>query len=106
MSELQTNIRVRAEGLGIILKPIVITLVLLYDAHIQNGDGHLALVAFALGQLAYAVTIFWVYRFHYGATSFIPKPIRSPSRRRLRFVCYNLVFSTVPTIPYILQRLF
>ena len=90
MSKLQTEIRVRAEGSGIILKPIVIVLVLLYDTYIRNSDGHLALVAFALGQLAYAATLFCVYRFHYGAISFMPKPIRPSSRRHLRFVCYKL----------------
>jgi hypothetical protein len=109
MSKLQTNIRVRAEGSGIILKPIVIILVLLYDTYIQNGDGHLALVAFALGQLAYAATLFCVYRFHYGAISFMPKPIRSSSHRHLRFVCYKLSdqrFLYIINNPFMLQRLF
>ena len=88
MTGLQTNIRVRAEGSGVILKPIVIILVLLYDTHIQYGDGRLALVAFALGQLAYAATLFCVYQSHYGGV-LMPKPIRLSSRRRVRFVFYS-----------------
>ena len=89
MTGLQTDIRVRAEGSGVILKPIVIILVLLYDTHIQYGDGRLALVAFALGQLAYAAALFCVYQSHFGGVLLIPQPIRLSSRRRLRFVCYS-----------------
>jgi oligosaccharide translocation protein RFT1 len=59
MLELKTNVRVRAEGLGITAKSFVTFLVLFVDS--RRGNDTLALVAFALGQLAYAVVVFGCY---------------------------------------------
>jgi hypothetical protein len=88
MSRLRTDIRVRAEGSGLIIKPIVIILALSYDTLFGSPEGHLALVAFALGQLAYAATLFYVYRSRYKGVSLLPKRVRKSSRF-LRFVSYN-----------------
>jgi len=63
MGELRTAIRVRAEGLAVILKTTVTFLVLYFD---PSRDGTRALIAFALGQLAYAMTLLAVYLLHYG----------------------------------------
>lgn len=61
MGELQTGVRVRAEGLGITLKSITTVLVLFLD------KGHsLALVAFALGQLMYSCCVVASYTLHFG----------------------------------------
>ena len=59
MTNLQTNVRVRAEGLGITFKSVSTFLVLFYDA--KNGKGDMALLAFALGQLMYSIVIFATY---------------------------------------------
>ncbi|KAJ2920685.1 hypothetical protein H1R20_g16409, partial [Candolleomyces eurysporus] len=66
MLELKTNVRVRAEGLGITAKSFVTFLVLFVDA--RRGQDTLALVAFALGQLAYSVVVFG----HYARTFGVP----------------------------------
>jgi oligosaccharide translocation protein RFT1 len=68
MSQLETGVRVRAEGLGVTIKTLS-TFALLY-----LGSSHKipALVAFALGQLAYACTVLSIYVIHYGWTSFLP----------------------------------
>ena len=66
MLELKTNVRVRAEGLGITAKSFVTFLVLFVDS--RRGQERLALVAFAIGQLAYAVVVFA----HYARTFGVP----------------------------------
>lgn len=65
MGELRTAVRVRAEGLAVILKTTVTFLVLYFD---PSRDGKRALIAFALGQLAYAITLLAVYLLQYGVT--------------------------------------
>ncbi|KIK74585.1 hypothetical protein PAXRUDRAFT_19721 [Paxillus rubicundulus Ve08.2h10] len=61
MGEVRTGIRVSAEGLGITVKTIITYLVLLYDSSVSQRSGELALMAFALGQLAYSAIVFTVY---------------------------------------------
>ena len=77
MGEVRTDVRVRAEGLGIIIKTITTYLILLYDSKSRNS-GELALMAFALGQLAYSATVFWVYKLRFPETSLwltsLPEP--------------------------------
>ncbi|KAG7097422.1 hypothetical protein E1B28_004768 [Marasmius oreades] len=63
MVALKTHIRVRAEGAGITLKAIVTFIVLLYDYTNRTGD--LALLSFALGQLAYGMCVFVIYAWNY-----------------------------------------
>ena len=72
MSELRTNIRVTAEGLGIISKPVVTFLVLLYDAR-TGAQGSLALLAFAGGQLAYGTMVLGTYMVYYHPHRIWPK---------------------------------
>jgi len=64
MVDLKTNVRVRAEGLGITAKSILTFLILLYDS--REGGGDFALVAFALGQLTYSVVMFFTYTISFG----------------------------------------
>jgi len=71
MLELKTNIRVRAEGLGITAKSCITLLVLYLDAQRSrtNGKatvGEWALIAFALGQLAYSSVVYLNYARVYG----------------------------------------
>jgi|ERR1700722_284685 len=65
MSELRTDIRVRAEGSGILGKTIVVFLILLYDSRSGGPQGQLALLAFAVGQLAYGTILLAVYVAYY-----------------------------------------
>ena len=71
MGQVCTDVRVRAEGLGIIVKTIATYLTLLYDSSSQQ-PGQLALIAFALGQLAYSATVFAVYKAHFPGLSLSP----------------------------------
>ncbi|KAJ7771594.1 Rft protein-domain-containing protein [Mycena metata] len=71
MSEMKTHVRVRAEGMGITMKTFVTFIVLLYDSKAQL-DGDLALIAFAMGQLAYSLCLLVVYLSHYGLSALLP----------------------------------
>ncbi|KAM6504019.1 Rft-1 domain containing protein [Amanita muscaria] len=73
MFELRTDIRVRAEGLGVTMKTIVTFLVLYHDSR-QGTSGALALLAFALGQLSYSVSLVTKYVTVYGIRSLLPRP--------------------------------
>ncbi|KAL0574209.1 Oligosaccharide translocation protein rft1 [Marasmius crinis-equi] len=64
MAELKTHIRVRAEGVGITFKTIVTFIVLFYD-YITRSEHDLALLSFALGQLAYGACVFAIYAWSY-----------------------------------------
>ncbi|KAG6878046.1 hypothetical protein C0993_000369 [Termitomyces sp. T159_Od127] len=68
MAELMTGIRVRAEGLGITSKTVVTFLVLVYDMR-SGGEGALALIAFAGGQLVYGATVLGTYLAAYGSSN-------------------------------------
>jgi oligosaccharide translocation protein RFT1 len=72
MSELRTDVRVKAEGLGVTGKTIVTFLVLYYDSK-QGANGDLALLAFALGQLSYSICVLLKYVNSYGMQSLRPK---------------------------------
>ncbi|KII90286.1 hypothetical protein PLICRDRAFT_108790 [Plicaturopsis crispa FD-325 SS-3] len=74
MGELRTEVRVRAEGWGVVVKTLTTFAVMFYDAK------ELALVAFALGQLAYAVTVLAIYGRAFGGVRVWP--IRVASRAR------------------------
>lgn len=71
MGEVRTDVRVRAEGLGIIFKTITTYLILLYDSN-SGHSGELALMAFALGQLAYSAIVFGVYKSQFPESSLWP----------------------------------
>lgn len=81
MVQLKTNIRVKAEGVGITAKSMVTFLVLLYDIRKADGQGELALLAFTLGQLAYSFACWVVYLGYLGV---------SPLRPDIRCVSYCL----------------
>ncbi|KAJ6500598.1 Rft protein-domain-containing protein [Mycena sanguinolenta] len=70
-AEMKTHIRVRAEGMGITTKTLVTYLVLLYDFKTEMA-GDLALIAFAVGQLAYSLILLVVYLSHYGFPALFP----------------------------------
>jgi oligosaccharide translocation protein RFT1 len=70
---LKTNVRVRAEGSGITAKSVVTFLVLMYDVKKGDGQGKLALFAFALGQLAYSLACLVVYLGYFGAGTLWPQ---------------------------------
>ncbi|KAJ7702201.1 Rft protein-domain-containing protein [Mycena rosella] len=76
MAESKTHVRVRAEGTGVVSKTLVTVLVLLYDSKAEM-DGALALMAFALGQLSYALCVLLVYLSHYGFSALFPASARS-----------------------------
>lgn len=88
MGEGRTNVRVRAEGLGIIVKTVTTYLILLYDSNSRHSS-ELALVAFALGQLAYSVTVFWVYRSQFPESSLWPTSL--PKQQRT-FKCVTYAY--------------
>jgi len=77
MTRLKTSVRVRAEGLGIILKNITTFLILFHDS--KNDQGDLALVAFAMGQLIYSLAMIVAYMYYFGPTVIFPD-IRKPSK--------------------------
>ncbi|KAF5353438.1 hypothetical protein D9756_008112 [Leucocoprinus leucothites] len=73
MVQLKTNVRVKAEGSGITAKSVVTFLVLLYDSRKVDGQGKLALLAFALGQLAYSFACLAVYLGYLGVNTLRPR---------------------------------
>lgn len=79
MGEVLTAVRVRAEGLGMIIKTITTYLTLLYDSNFRHS-GELALMAFALGQLAYSATIFWVYKSQFPESRLWPTSLPKQQR--------------------------
>ncbi|TRM66680.1 Rft protein-domain-containing protein [Schizophyllum amplum] len=73
MMAMQTNVRVRAEGLAIAGKTLATLLVLLNGERVGGaGDGRPALLAFAAGQMAYALSLLGVYTAHYGVSWLVP----------------------------------
>lgn len=75
MGELRTSLRVRGEGMGVVLKTAVTFFVIFLTRQAAERDKY-ALAAFALGQFAYASTLFTVYTRYYGfqALKFIRQP--------------------------------
>ncbi|KAL5503877.1 RFT1 [Sanghuangporus vaninii] len=77
---LNSAVRVRAEGSAVVVKSIVTVAVLAFNAS-YRGPGSLGLVAFALGQLSYSVTLLFGYLPEYGKSiSFILRPSRNNGR--------------------------
>jgi oligosaccharide translocation protein RFT1 len=74
MAELRTNVRVRAEGLGITGKTVVTFLVLVYDS--RREERTLALLAFATGQLAYGIIVLGAYLACYGTGNLSQRTFR------------------------------
>jgi oligosaccharide translocation protein RFT1 len=72
---METHIRVRAEGIGVVLKSIATFLVLLLDARVHDTPGEWALLAFAAGQLVYGATSLVVYVSYYGVDPLLPKSL-------------------------------
>ncbi|KAI4522951.1 Rft-1-domain-containing protein [Schizophyllum commune Loenen D] len=88
MVSLRTQVRVRAEGLAIACKTMATLAVLLYGERV-TGDGQLALLAFAAGQLTYASTLVGVYAAHYSITWLVPD-----------FRCVEFLFATSTSSDY------
>jgi oligosaccharide translocation protein RFT1 len=65
MTQLKTDVRVRAEGLGITCKSMTTFLILVYDT--RWGNGSLPLIAFAAGQVVYSIAVFGYYSKTLGA---------------------------------------
>ncbi|EGO20352.1 hypothetical protein SERLADRAFT_358206 [Serpula lacrymans var. lacrymans S7.9] len=78
MGEVRTQIRVRAEGLGITSKTAATILVLLYDSRRGREAGELSLIAFAFGQMIYSLSIFMMYTVRLGRPPLWPQRLRRP----------------------------
>ncbi|KAH9947634.1 Rft-1-domain-containing protein [Amylocystis lapponica] len=68
-NDLRFDLRIKAEGTAVVLKTVV-TFVILFV-----GTTDLALVAFALGQATYGLTIFMSYRRVYQTASYRPRKV-------------------------------
>lgn len=75
MGELQTGVRVRAEGLGITAKSVTTFAVLYF------GSADVALISFALGQLMYSLMMLTAYVVYLGFTPLLPKNVSSPAMK-------------------------
>lgn len=84
MSELKTNVRVRAEGTGVVCRTLVTLAVFVYEGMTETAEGELALLAFAIGQLSYSLCVLLVYLKHFGGHSLFPA---SPLFRRVFSMC-------------------
>ncbi len=73
MADLNTGIRLRAEGIAIVGKSATTFFVLLLDPHRDDSDQHRALLAFALGQTFYSLCVWAIYAAHYGRQYLYPK---------------------------------
>ncbi|KAG7440105.1 Rft-1-domain-containing protein [Guyanagaster necrorhizus] len=73
MADLNTGIRLRAEGLAIVGKSAITFLVLFLDPHRDDSQQHRALLAFALGQTFYSLCVWAIYVAHYGRQYLYPK---------------------------------
>ncbi|KAF8885659.1 Rft protein-domain-containing protein [Infundibulicybe gibba] len=79
MAKLRTDIRVRAEGLGITGKTLATLAILVYDARYSVEPGSLALLAFAGGQLAYSTVLLLTYVWFYGTKYLWPHNVSGGS---------------------------
>lgn len=96
MGQVCTDVRVKAEGLGIIVKTITTYLTLLYDSKSWQ-PGELALMAFALGQLAYSTTAFAVYKSQFPELSLWPTSL--PQQQQIsKCAIYPSNFSLLLTL--------
>lgn len=71
-NELRLNVRVRAEGVAVVSKSVVAFLVLAF------ASGEWALVAFAVGQAAYGLSLLIVFlRVYRGDINYVPKRVQT-----------------------------
>jgi oligosaccharide translocation protein RFT1 len=103
MAELRTNVRVRAEGFGITGKTLITFILLVYDTRRGEGEGALALIAFAGGQLAYGVIVLLTYLAFYGVGFLQPKTFRTKYVRGNQFVSILMVPVAEATMRLILN---
>lgn len=86
VQRLDSSLRVRAEGLAVVVRSIVTVGTLAYDARASKGSGTLSLLAFALGQLAYSLALLAVYWKKYGVLTNLtikrPKSTRNESHEK------------------------
>lgn len=73
MGEVLTGVRVKAEGTGVTGKTLMTCAILWGDSTRGTRSGDYALLAFALGQLAYSVLVFVTYHVHFRALSLWPR---------------------------------
>ncbi|SJL06494.1 uncharacterized protein ARMOST_09833 [Armillaria ostoyae] len=73
MADLNTGVRLRAEGIAIVGKSATTFFVLLLDPHRDDSHQHRALLAFALGQTFYSLCVWGIYAAHYGRQYLYPK---------------------------------
>ncbi|TDL29647.1 Rft-1-domain-containing protein [Rickenella mellea] len=66
MQQLNSALRFRAEGLGVVSKTAITFIVLWYDSGRRSTPPSFGLTAFALGQLTYSAMVFCVYASEYG----------------------------------------
>ncbi|EPQ55804.1 Rft-1-domain-containing protein [Gloeophyllum trabeum ATCC 11539] len=88
MGELRTNVRVRAEAVGVIGKAMTTFLLLFIDSKRQSDEEKLSLVAFAMGQLMYAILVLIMYLVEYPMSLSGPKSMTallSPKHIRSAF---------------------
>ncbi|KZT18254.1 Rft-1-domain-containing protein [Neolentinus lepideus HHB14362 ss-1] len=79
MGELRTNVRVRAEAVGVIGKAATTFIILFIDSHRKGSQAQFSLLAFAGGQFMYASLVLSMYLVEYPA--FFPR-IKSVSNIR------------------------
>ena len=75
---MDSAIRVKAEGSGILAKAFLTVILLYYDSRYRSGD--LGLLGFSVGQLAYSVALVYCYVSKYGGS--VPFMPRSSGRDR------------------------
>lgn len=82
MQTLNSAVRIRAEGSAVIVKSVATVAVLVYDSYgsRQKGQGHLALLAFGIGQLAYSICLLLVYSSEYGSS--VSYKLRKPKAEK------------------------
>lgn len=82
MQAFNAELRVKAEGSGIVLKSIATVAVLSYDRYSlrSKSSEQLGLLAFGFGQVIYSITLLLVYLAEYSSTlSFV---FRRPAEKR------------------------
>ena len=82
VQSLNPGIRVRAEGSAVVVKSIT-TVAILASDNSSRGSGSLGLLAFALGQMSYSITLLLGYLPEYGkSVSLILRPSRNNTPAR------------------------
>ena len=86
MGEVLTGTRVRAEGIGITSKTSVTCFLLWFDSRRGPRSSEFALLAFAIGQLAYGVSVLAAYFAHFRAVHWW--------RARIPTTCVNIFLTS------------